>query len=103
MEKSLEVVWLKQCLRDFESYGEEEFIKVDSKLRDVLDKLYQNTSGVGGTNLRRLRVGKKRLFLRVVENNVHCVGYKPRDKAYNKKQLKEMDKMINKLLSEKGI
>jgi len=94
MEDNLEIVWLKKCIKDFENYDEEEFINVDSKLRGLLSQLYQNTSRVGGTNLRKLRIGKKRLFLSVIENKVYCVAYKLRDKAYNKEQLKEMDRII---------
>lgn len=103
METNLEIVWLKQCVKDFEDFSEEEFIKVDSKLKSVLLQLYQNTSRVEGTNLRRLRIGKKRLFLRVVGNKVYCIGYKLRDEAYNNKQLKEMDKLIKKIMSEQGL
>jgi len=102
-ETNLEIIWLKQCVKDFKDFNEEEFIKVDTKLNEILPKLYQNTSSVGGTNLRRLRVGKKRLFLRVIDNKVYCIGYKLRDKAYNKKQLKEMDKIIKKIISEQGL
>jgi len=100
---NLDILWLKQCVKDFENYSEEEFMKVDSKLRSILSKLSQNTSSVGGTNLRRLRIGTKRLFLRVIENKVYCVGYKTRDKAYNKNQLKEMDKIIKKIISKQGL
>jgi|ETNmetMinimDraft_2_1059921.scaffolds.fasta_scaffold362160_1 mRNA-degrading endonuclease RelE of RelBE toxin-antitoxin system len=103
IESHLEIIWLKQCLKDFADFSEEEFIETDAKLRNVLSQLYQNTSSVGGTNLRRLRVGKKRLFLRLVENKVYCVGYKLRDKAYNKNQLREMDKVIKKILSGEGL
>lgn len=102
-ETNLEIVWLKQCLKDFENFSEEEFIKVDSKLNEVLTKLYQNTSNVGGTNLRRLRIGTKRLFLRVIDNKVYCVGYKIRDKAYNNMQLKQMNKIIKKIMSGEGL
>jgi len=102
-ETNLKIIWLKQCLKDFENLSEEEFIKVDSKLNEVLTKLYQNTSHVGGTNLRRLRIGTKRLFLRVIDNKVYCVGYKTRDRAYNKNQLKEMDKIIKKIMSGEGL
>ena len=102
-ETNLEVIWLKQCLKDFEDFSEEEFIKVDNKLKEILPKLYQNTSNVGGTNLRRLRIGKKRLFLKVIDRKVYCVGYKLRDKAYNKNQLKEMDKIIRRIISEQGL
>lgn len=73
---SLEIIWLKQCVRDFENFSEEEFIKADSKLRKVLSQLYQNTSRVEGTDLRRLRIGGKRLFLKVTGNKVYCIGYK---------------------------
>ncbi len=57
--ENLEIIWLKKCIKDFEDYDEEEFISVDSKLKSILSQLYQNTSRVGGTNLRRLRIGKK--------------------------------------------
>lgn len=100
MESNLEIVWLKQCVKDFEDFGEEEFIRADSKLRSVLSQLYQNTSRVEGIELRRLRIGNKRLFLRVIGNKVCCIGYKLRDKAYNNKQLKEMDKMIKKIMEQ---
>lgn len=103
METNLEIIWLKHCVKDFEDFDEKEFIRVDSKLNGVLSQLYQNTSRVEGTDLRRLRIGKKRLFLRVVGNKVYCIGYKLRDKAYNNKQLKEMDKMIKKMMSEQGL
>lgn len=104
MDKTnLEIIWLKQCLKDFEYFDEEEFIKVDAKLKEVLPNLYQNTSNVGGTNLRRFRIGQKRLFLKLIENKVYCIGYKPRDKAYNKNQLREMDKLIKKIISGKGL
>lgn len=85
MESNLEIVWLKQCVKDFEDFGEEEFIRTDSKLRSLLSQLYQNTSRIEGTELRRLRVGNKRLFLRVIRNKVCCIGYKLRNKAYNNK------------------
>ena len=100
---NLKIVWLKQCVKDFENLSEEEFIKVDLKLRKIISQLYQNTSRVEGTDLRRLRIGRKRLFLRIVRNKVYCIGYKPRDKAYNKKQLKEMNKIIKKIISEQGL
>jgi len=103
MKDNLEIVWLKKCIKDFEDYSDEEFIKVDSKLRGILPQLYQNTSSVGGTDLRRLRIGKKRLFLKVIEDKIYCIGYKLRDKAYNKDQLKKMDKMIKKIISEQGL
>ncbi len=102
-EVNLDIVWLKQCLKDFESFSEEEFIKVDNKLKESLPNIYQNAPSVKGTNLRRLRVGKKRLFLKVVDNKIYCIGYKYRDKAYNKNQLKEMDKMIKKIMSEQSL
>ena len=97
-ENNQEIVWLKQCVKDFKNYSEEEFIKVDSKLRSILSQLYQNTSRVEGTNLRRLRIGSKRLFLRTIGNKIYCIGYKTRDKAYNKEQLKEMDKIVKKII-----
>lgn len=103
MEINLEIIWLKQCINDFKDFGEEEFIRADAKLRSILSQLYQHTSRVEGTNLRRLRIGKKRLFLRAVGNKVYCIGYKLRDKAYNNKQLKEMDKLIKKIMSEQGL
>ena len=103
MKTNLEIVWLKQCVKDFQDFDEDELVKVDSKLRSVLSQLYQNTSRVEGTDLRRLRIGQKRLFLRVIENRVYCVGYKSRDKAYNNKQLKEMDKLIKKILLGQGL
>ena len=96
----LEIVWLKQCVKDFEGFDEEEFIRADSKLKSVLSQLYQNTSRVEGTDLRRLRIGKKRLFLRVGGNKVYCIGYKLRDNAYNNKQLKEMDKIIKRIMEQ---
>lgn len=103
MESNLEVVWLKQCVKDFEDFSEEEYIRVDSKLKSVLSQLYQNTSRVEGTDLRRLRIGNKRLFLKIIGNKVYCVGYKTRDKAYNKNQLHEMDKTIKKIISGQGL
>lgn len=103
MRTNLGIVWLKQCVKDFENFSEEEFIKVDSKLRKILSQLYQNTSNVGGTDLRRFRIGRKRLFLKIFENKVYCVGYKLRDKAYNKNQLKDMDRIIKKLISGQGL
>ena len=98
MEKErLEIVWLKYCINDFKHLSEREFIFVDSKLRMILPDLIQNTSKVEGTKLRRLRFGSKRLFLRIIENKIYCVGYKTRGKAYNKKQLKKMDKILRKI------
>ncbi len=69
----------------------------------MLPNLIQNTSRVEGTQLRRLRVGNKRLFLRIFEKNVFCVGYKTRGNAYNQKQLMEMDKIIRKIIIEEGL
>ena len=104
MENSpLEIVWLKHCVKDFKNLKEEEFIKVDTKLKEVLPDLIQSTSRVEGTQLRRLRIGSKRLFLRVYENNVFCVGYKTRGNAYNQKQLIEMDKIIKRVILEQGL
>tara|TARA_Y100000310_G_C20176688_1_gene576138 strand:- start:151 stop:456 length:306 start_codon:yes stop_codon:yes gene_type:complete len=98
MEKEiLNIIWLKHCINDFKHLTEEEFIFVDLKLRGILSDLIQNTSRVKGTKLRRLRIGDKRLFLRKIENNIYCVGYKTRGNAYSKKQLKEMDKRIRKI------
>jgi mRNA-degrading endonuclease RelE of RelBE toxin-antitoxin system len=104
MENSpLEIVWLKHCVKDFKNLEEEEFIRVDAKLREILPNFIQNTSRVEGTELRRLRVGNKRLFLRISENNVFCVGYKTRGNAYNQKQLMEMDKIIKRIISGQGL
>lgn len=104
MENSpLEIVWLKHCVKDFKNLKEEEFIRVDAKLKEALSNLIQNTSRVEGTQLRRLRIGDKRLFLRIFEKNVFCVGYKPRGNAYNQKQLIDMDKIIKKIISGKGL
>lgn len=99
----LEIVWLKHCIKDFKNLNEEEFIRADSKLKEALPNLIQNTSKVEGTQLRRLRIGDKRLFLRIVEKKVFCVGYKTRGNAYNQNQLVEMDKMINRILSGQGL
>jgi|GEM_PF-4593058 len=99
----LEIVWLKHCVKDFKNFEEAEFIRVDAKLREALSNLIQNTSRVEGTQLRRLRIGDKRLFLRIVEKNVFCVGYKTRGNAYNQKQLIEMDKMIKNIISGQGL
>lgn len=77
MEDSpLKIIWLKHCVKDFKNLKEEEFIRVYAKLKEILPNLIQNTSRVEGTQLRRLRIGGKRLFLRIYENNVICVGYK---------------------------
>lgn len=102
-DSNLKIVWLKQCLGDFEKFGEKEFIRADKKLKEAVQNIYQNTSSVKGTNLRRLRIGNKRLFFKIIENQIYCVGYKTREKAYNKDQLKEMDKIIKKILSEQGL
>lgn len=99
----LEIVWLRHCVKDFKNLKEEEFIRVDAKLKEVLPNLIQNTSRVEGTQLRRLRVGNKRLFLRISEKNIFCVGYKTRENAYNQKQLMEMDKIIKKIISGQGL
>ena len=99
----LKIVWLKHCVKDFKNLNEEEFIRADTKLKEVLPDLIQNTSRVEGTQLRRLRIGDKRLFLRINENNVYCVGYKTRGNAYNQKQLIEMDKIIKKIISGQGL
>jgi hypothetical protein len=32
---NLEIIWLKQCIKDFEDFDEEEFIKVDTKLKEM--------------------------------------------------------------------
>jgi len=104
MENSpLEIVWLKHCVKDFKNLEEEEFIRVDTKLKEILPNLIQNTSRVEGTQLRRLRVGNKRLFLRIFEKNVFCVGYKTRENAYNHKQLAEMDKLIKRIILGQGL
>ena len=87
-------------MKDFKNLNEEEFIFVNNKLERVLLDLIQNTSHVKGTQLRRLRVGSKRLFLRIIEDKVYCVGYKKRDNAYNQGQLKEMDKIIRNIFQE---
>jgi len=100
---SLEIVWLKHCVKDFKNLEEEEFIRVGSKLKEILSNLIQNTSRVEGTQLRRLRIGDKRLFLRIFEKNVFCVGYKTRGNAYNQKELMEMDKMIKRMISGQGL
>jgi len=98
MEKrELKIVWLKSCVRDFKDLKEEEFIYVENKLRRILSNLIQSTSRVEGTRLRRLRIGKKRLFLGIIENDVCCVGYKYRGDAYNKNKLKEMDRIMKNL------
>lgn len=102
-DNSLNIVWLKHCIKDFKNLEEEEFIRVDAKLKELLPNLIQNTSRVEGTQLRRLRIGDKRLFLRIVEKNVFCVGYKTRGNAYNQKQLMEMDKIIKKIISGQGL
>ena len=99
----LKIVWLKHCVKDFKNLEEEEFIWVDAKLKEELPNLIQNTSRVEGTQLRRLRIGNKRLFLRIFENNVFCVGYKTRSNAYNQKQLMEMDKIIKRIISGQGL
>jgi mRNA-degrading endonuclease RelE of RelBE toxin-antitoxin system len=99
----LEIVWLKHCVRDFKNLEEGEFIKVDSKLKEALPSLIQDTSRVEGTQLRRLRIGDKRLFLRIVEKKVFCVGYKTRGNAYNQKQLMEMDKIIKNIILGQGL
>ena len=99
----LEIVWLKHCVKDFKNLEEEEFIRADTKLKEALPNLVQNTSRVEGTNLRRLRIGNKRLFLRIFENKVLCVGYKLRENAYNQKQLMEMDKIIKRIISGQGL
>lgn len=104
MENSpLEIVWLKHCVKDFKNLEEEEFIRADSKLKEELPNLIQSTSQVEGTQLRRLRIGNKRLFLRIYENKVFCVGYKTRENAYNQRQLAEMDKIINRIISGQGL
>jgi len=69
----------------------------------MLPNLIQNTSQVKGTKLRRLRIGTKRLFLKIIENKIYCVGYKIRGNAYNKKQLQEMDKLIKKVMAGQGL
>ncbi len=51
----LEIVWLKHCVKDFKNLEEEEFIRVDSKLKEALPNLIQDTSRVEGTQLRRLK------------------------------------------------
>lgn len=53
-----------------------------------------------GTRLRRLRIGNKRLFLKIYNDKVYCIGYKTRENAYNHNQLKEMDKLIDKIIFE---
>ena len=93
----LKIIWLKQCIKDFKNLSEGEFIFVNSKLRSLLSNLYQNTSSVKGTNLRRLRIGNRRLFLGIKEGKVYCVGYKKRDHAYNQEQLREMDRIIKNI------
>jgi mRNA-degrading endonuclease RelE of RelBE toxin-antitoxin system len=104
MEKNnLEIIWLKHCIKDFKNLNEEEFIAVNSKLKKMLPNLIQNTSQVKGTNLRRLRMGSKRLFLKIINNDVYCVGYKMRNNAYNKKQLQEMDKLMRKIIGGQGL
>jgi len=102
-ENNLGIIWLKYCIKDFKNLKEEEFIMVDSKLKKMLPNLIQNTSQVKGTKLRRLRIGSKRLFLRIINNKVYCVGYKTRSNAYNKKQLQEMDKLIRKVMGGQGL
>ena len=99
----LEIVWLKHCIKDFKNLEEEEFLRVDTKLKEILLNLIQNTSRVEGTQLRRLRIGDKRLFLRVFEKKVFCVGYKTRGNAYNQKQLMEMNKIIKRIISGQGL
>jgi mRNA-degrading endonuclease RelE of RelBE toxin-antitoxin system len=104
MENSpLKIIWLKHCIKDFKNLEDEEFVRADAKLKEALPNLIQNTSRVEGTNLRRLRVGDKRLFLRIDGNNVLCVGYKTRGNAYNQKQLMEMDKIIQRIISGQGL
>jgi mRNA-degrading endonuclease RelE of RelBE toxin-antitoxin system len=102
-ESTLEIVWLKHCVKDFKHLDDEEFIRADAKLREMLPNLMQNTSGVEGTLLRRLRIGDKRLFLRAFEGKVFCVGYKNRGNAYNQNQLKEMDEIIKRVIFGKGL
>ncbi len=102
-KNNLEIIWLKHCIKDFKNLNEEEFIRVDSKLKEMLPNLIQNTSQVKGTKLRRLRIGTKRLFLKIIENKIYCVGYKIRGNAYNKKQLQEMDKLIKKVMAGQGL
>lgn len=99
----LEIIWLKHCIKDFKDLKEEEFIAVNSKLKNILPNLIQLTSRVKGTQLRRLRVGNKRLFLKIVYNKIYCIGYKTRGNAYNKRQLQEMDKLIKKIIIGKGL
>jgi mRNA-degrading endonuclease RelE of RelBE toxin-antitoxin system len=104
MENSpLKIVWLKHYVKDFKNLEDEEFIRADSKLKEALPNLIQNTSRVEGTNLRRLRIGDKRLFLRIDRDNVFCVGYKTRGNAYNQKQLMKMDKIIQRIISGQGL
>ncbi len=90
----LKIIWLKPCIKDFKNLNEGEFIFVENKLKRALSNLIQNTSRVESTKLRRLRIGNKRLFLRIIEDKVYCVGYKTRGNAYNQRQLKEMDRII---------
>jgi len=59
----LEIVWLKHCVKDFKNLEEEEFIRVNTKLKEILPNLIQNTPKVKGTKLRRLRIGDKRIIL----------------------------------------
>jgi mRNA-degrading endonuclease RelE of RelBE toxin-antitoxin system len=103
MRNSFKIIWLKHCIRDFKNLNEEEFIFVDNKLKRILSSLVQYTSRVEGTKLRRLRICDKRLFLRIIEDKVFCVGYKSRGNAYNKKQLKEMDKIMKKYFKDRFI
>ncbi len=102
-EGELKIIWLKHCIKDFKNLKEEEFIAVSSKLKNALPNLIQNTSIVKGTKLRRLRIGNKRLFLKIIYDKIYCIGYKSRSNAYNKKQLQEMDKLIKKIITGEGL
>ena len=37
-ENNLEIIWFKHCIKDFKNLNEEEFIRVDSKLKEMLLK-----------------------------------------------------------------
>ncbi len=96
----MEVYWTKSCLDCF--VDEKEFTKVQNVLMRNLKSIYSKTKQIKSIhrNVRRLRVGNKRLFLFIHKEDIYCVAYFDRKNAYKGITINNLKKIISKLMSE---
>ena len=90
----MEIRWTESCLGDIGS--ENDFLKVKNFLERSMENLHIRTKQIKSVdkNVRRLRIGNKRLFLFFKKEFVFAIAYLDRKDAYKNITIKNLKLLI---------